>query len=294
MRPARLGVGRERISLPATHPETGAPWPAIPPSPPRRSGRAFGRRPARARGLPGQFLRRGCGMGLHQDRDESIRGAGPRRVSLGDTCLFRIGGTSRGGADAVLAPGLGDVLAARAARARLAFHGVDRLYPGTSTLLQGGRAHQSDARGVRGAQARPGLRGLIGPGHGVARLRLMRWAAGASGGRRPQWHGQAGLGLSTPRRRGALAFLGLSRPGVCRHEMPSTDAPARGRGSACSGDIPLPAACRKVPGLREARPSTLCPSPLSHVVRCDAGPMRASEGRIRGLGKSGIRIGEIF
>jgi hypothetical protein len=35
-------------------------------------------------------------MGLHQDRDESDFSAPVLSVSLGDACLFRIGGTERG------------------------------------------------------------------------------------------------------------------------------------------------------------------------------------------------------
>jgi hypothetical protein len=35
-------------------------------------------------------------MGLHQDRDESDFSAPVVSISLGDACLFRIGGTERG------------------------------------------------------------------------------------------------------------------------------------------------------------------------------------------------------
>ncbi len=58
-------------------------------------------------------------------------------VSLGDTCLFRLGGTERRDPTRSFRLASGDVLVL-GGDSRLAFHGVDRLYPGTSTLLRGG------------------------------------------------------------------------------------------------------------------------------------------------------------
>jgi alkylated DNA repair protein (DNA oxidative demethylase) len=78
-------------------------------------------------------------MGLHQDRDEQDFNAPVVSVSLGDTCLFRIGGRKRGGPTRALRLNSGDVVVL-GGEARLAFHGVDRIYAGTSTLLrEGGR-----------------------------------------------------------------------------------------------------------------------------------------------------------
>ena len=76
----------------------------------------------------------GTRMGLHQDRDEQDFSAPVVSISLGDACLFRIGGTRRGDPTASLRLSSGDVVVLGGA-ARLAFHGVDRIYPGTSTLL---------------------------------------------------------------------------------------------------------------------------------------------------------------
>jgi alkylated DNA repair protein (DNA oxidative demethylase) len=56
-------------------------------------------------------------------------------VSLGDTCLFRIGGKNRKDPTKSLKLASGDVILLEGA-ARLAFHGVDRIYPATSTLLK--------------------------------------------------------------------------------------------------------------------------------------------------------------
>ena len=60
-------------------------------------------------------------------------------ISLGDTAVFRFGGTTRGGKTATLKLTSGDVLVMGGA-ARLCFHGIDRVLGGTSTLLkEGGR-----------------------------------------------------------------------------------------------------------------------------------------------------------
>jgi alkylated DNA repair protein (DNA oxidative demethylase) len=78
-------------------------------------------------------------MGLHQDRDERDFAAPVVSLSLGDTCLFRIGGTKRGDPTRVVNLASGDAVVL-GGEARLAFHGVDCILPATSTLLpQGGR-----------------------------------------------------------------------------------------------------------------------------------------------------------
>ncbi len=56
-------------------------------------------------------------------------------LSLGDECRFRVGGTTRGGPTRGIRLMSGDVVVLGGA-SRLAFHGVDRIYPGTSTLLR--------------------------------------------------------------------------------------------------------------------------------------------------------------
>jgi len=58
-------------------------------------------------------------------------------VSLGDDCLFRVGGTSRKGGTVSFRLSSGDVVVL-GGEGRLAFHGVDRIYPNTSTLLKNG------------------------------------------------------------------------------------------------------------------------------------------------------------
>lgn len=78
-------------------------------------------------------------MGLHQDRDEADFSYPVLSVSLGDSALFRIGGTARTDPTRSTRLHSGDVLIMGGA-ARLIFHGIDRIYAGTSDLLpQGGR-----------------------------------------------------------------------------------------------------------------------------------------------------------
>jgi DNA oxidative demethylase len=76
-------------------------------------------------------------MGLHQDRDEEDFAAPVVSISLGDTALFRIGGITRGGKTQSLKLSSGDVLV-MGGESRLAFHGIDRVMTGTSTLLKSG------------------------------------------------------------------------------------------------------------------------------------------------------------
>jgi alkylated DNA repair protein (DNA oxidative demethylase) len=60
-------------------------------------------------------------------------------LSLGDSCLFRVGGRKRSDPTRSFRLSSGDALVL-GGNARLAFHGVDRIEPGTSTLLaEGGR-----------------------------------------------------------------------------------------------------------------------------------------------------------
>jgi alkylated DNA repair protein (DNA oxidative demethylase) len=78
-------------------------------------------------------------MSLHQDRDEADFSAPVVSLSLGDTCIFRFGGTKRGGTTRSIKLSSGDALVL-GGEARLAFHGVDRIVAGSSTLLpEGGR-----------------------------------------------------------------------------------------------------------------------------------------------------------
>jgi alkylated DNA repair protein (DNA oxidative demethylase) len=122
----------------AAHPETGRPWPAMP-EVLLAAWRELAGYPRPPEACLINYYDADARMGLHQDRDEQDFSAPVVSLSLGDTCLFRIGGTARSGSTRSLRLASGDAIAL-AGPARLAFHGVDRIMPGTSTLLpEGGR-----------------------------------------------------------------------------------------------------------------------------------------------------------
>lgn len=130
----------------ASHPLTGAPWPAIP--------SALLDLWAEINPLPGpecclvNLYRAGAKMGLHQDRDEKDASAAVIGLSLGDEALFRIGSAAKGGKTASVALASGDVIAFGGA-ARLAYHGIDRIKPGSSRLIPGGGRLSLTLRRVR-------------------------------------------------------------------------------------------------------------------------------------------------
>jgi alkylated DNA repair protein (DNA oxidative demethylase) len=133
-----------------THPETGRPWPAIPP----RLLEAFA---TIAPGAPApeacliNFYDSAARMGLHQDRDEEEFSAPVVSLSLGDAALFRVGGLERKAPTRSFRLASGDAMALGGV-GRLAFHGVDRVIAGSSTLLpQGGRINLTLRRVTRAA-----------------------------------------------------------------------------------------------------------------------------------------------
>ncbi len=120
----------------AHHPETGRPWPAMPPVLGDLWDALTGYdRPPEA-GLSNLADAR-ARLGLHRDEDEVDFAAPVLAISLGDTGVFRIGGLGRKGRAVCLrlAAGEGVILGGEA---RLAFHGIDRILPGTCALIPGG------------------------------------------------------------------------------------------------------------------------------------------------------------
>jgi alkylated DNA repair protein (DNA oxidative demethylase) len=131
-----------------THPDTGAPWPPMPPllldawrdlaeyaHPPQAC--LINMYDAQAK------------MGLHQDRDEEDFDAPVLSLSLGDRARFRVGAATRGGRTAAVELNSGDAFLL-SGPSRLAYHGIDRIYPGSSTLLRdGGRINLTLRRVTR-------------------------------------------------------------------------------------------------------------------------------------------------
>lgn len=132
----------------ATHPETGQPWAPMPEALPDLWRKVAGyAHPPEACLL--NYYAGSAKMGLHQDRDEEDFAAPVVSVSLGDTAIFRIGATERGGRTETLKLSSGDVLV-MGGPSRLCFHGIDRLIPGSSTLLKdGGRINLTMRRVTR-------------------------------------------------------------------------------------------------------------------------------------------------
>jgi alkylated DNA repair protein (DNA oxidative demethylase) len=118
------------------HPLTGENWPPIPDMLVELwrvvSGYDF-----RPEACLVNFYAEDAKMGLHQDRDEQEFAAPVVSISLGDDCLFRVGGRRRNDPTTSLRLRSGDAVIL-GGEGRLCFHGVDRIYPGTSMLLKNG------------------------------------------------------------------------------------------------------------------------------------------------------------
>jgi alkylated DNA repair protein (DNA oxidative demethylase) len=130
------------------HPKTGRAWPPIPETL-LAIWHEIAEYPYGPEACLINFYGAAAKMGLHQDRDEADFTAPVVSLSLGDSCLFRVGGLKRGDPSRSFRLNSGDVVVLGGG-ARLAFHGVDRIYPGTSTLLaEGGRINLTMRRVTR-------------------------------------------------------------------------------------------------------------------------------------------------
>lgn len=117
-----------------THPVTHEAWPAIPPSL-LQLWKDVAEYPAEPECCLVNLYRAGAKMGLHQDRDEAATDAPVLSISLGDSAVFRIGGTTRKAKTQTVTLDSGDVLRFGGV-ARLAFHGIDRVFSGSSGLIE--------------------------------------------------------------------------------------------------------------------------------------------------------------
>lgn len=120
----------------ATHPSTGRPWPAIP-------GQlldlwsAVSGFPAAPEACLINYYEPSNKMGSHTDSDEQTFEAPVVSISLGSDATFHIGGLKRSGPKQRIRIASGDVVVMGGA-SRVMYHGIDRVFPGTSTLLPDG------------------------------------------------------------------------------------------------------------------------------------------------------------
>jgi alkylated DNA repair protein (DNA oxidative demethylase) len=118
------------------HPVTGKPWPPMP-AVLLDIWRAVSGSSKEPEACLVNFYSGDARMGLHQDRDEQDLETAVVSISLGDSCLFRVGGRERRDKTLSFKLSSGDVVVL-GGEGRLAFHGVDKIYPNTSTLLKNG------------------------------------------------------------------------------------------------------------------------------------------------------------
>jgi alkylated DNA repair protein (DNA oxidative demethylase) len=131
-----------------THPQTGAPWPPIPDML-LAAWDALSGYPHPPEACLVNFYDAAAKMGLHQDRDEQDFDAPVLSLSLGDAAMFRIGAATKGGPTKGVRLESGDALQF-GGPARLAWHGVTKVFAGSSTLLpQGGRINLTLRRVTR-------------------------------------------------------------------------------------------------------------------------------------------------
>jgi alkylated DNA repair protein (DNA oxidative demethylase) len=118
------------------HPQTGNRWPAIPEQL-INLWRELSDYPHLPEACLVNHYTGNARMGLHQDADEHDFNAPVISISLGDSAVFRIGGTSRRDRTRSFRLHSGDVLV-MGSTARMRFHGIDRIVAGSSALLSGG------------------------------------------------------------------------------------------------------------------------------------------------------------
>ena len=119
------------------HPSTGHAWPPMPPVLLELWDRLTHYAAPPEACLVNIYPDGKAKMGLHQDKDEQAVEAPVLSVSLGDSCVFRVGGFERKGPTKSFKLTSGDVLVLGGA-SRMRFHGVDRVIAGSSRLVPGG------------------------------------------------------------------------------------------------------------------------------------------------------------
>ena len=122
----------------SAHPATGKRWPSMPQMLIDLWAELSGY-PAPPEACLVNYYAAGSRMGSHVDADEQDFSAPVLSVSLGDAANFHIGGRKRSDPKKRVRLESGDVVVLGGA-SRRAYHGIDRVFAGTSTLLaEGGR-----------------------------------------------------------------------------------------------------------------------------------------------------------
>ncbi|QJE74282.1 alpha-ketoglutarate-dependent dioxygenase AlkB [Aerophototrophica crusticola] len=120
-----------------THLKTGQPWPPIPDPLLSLWREVAGYRADPECCLVNLYRGPAAKLGLHRDEDEQDPDAPILNVSLGDTAIFRLGGATRKDPTRSFTVSSGTVMLF-SGPARHAYHGIDRILPGSSTLVPGG------------------------------------------------------------------------------------------------------------------------------------------------------------
>ncbi|WP_299347897.1 alpha-ketoglutarate-dependent dioxygenase AlkB [uncultured Maritalea sp.] len=128
----------------ALHPTTNKPWPQMPTMLCDLWHELTGY-PAPPEACLINYYAPSAKMGLHQDKDEDDLDAPVLSISLGDRARFRLGGTTRGGKTSSFDISSGDALVLEK-DTRLAFHGIDKIYPNSSELLASSAVFQDGGR----------------------------------------------------------------------------------------------------------------------------------------------------
>ena len=117
-----------------THPQTGNPWPDMP-----NSLLSIWHKVSNFAAPPQaaliNYYQNTAKMGLHQDKDEQDFTAPVVSISLGNSAKFRLGGLKRRDKTTTFELKSGDVVVLGGS-ARLCYHGIDRIIPDTSCLLE--------------------------------------------------------------------------------------------------------------------------------------------------------------
>lgn len=120
----------------AHHPGTGKSWPPFPKKL-LELWEKYANFPAHPEACLINYYPEGARMGSHRDADENEPRAPVLSISLGDEAIFHMGGSRRQDPKVRVKLCSGDV-AVMGGASRFAYHGIDKIIPSTSSLVEGG------------------------------------------------------------------------------------------------------------------------------------------------------------